>query len=393
MESAYIYDIIRTPIGKGVPGGALYATNPLDVLSFSLRDLLKKNIGVEAHVTDFFLGCTTPIGDQGGNISRAALSKAQLPHTINGIQFNNFEVSDFEAIDLARLKVQSGQSTAIIAGGLEFMSRVAPQSDLGPMYLNPELIRSSILFPKSFSADLYAAIHKMNRVEIEEYVAEVEEKNKQRSPGQTGLVPIYDQNELLLLESDEIFTFAESENGELDATGYADYRTMALSKFPNLGSVHPVHPPQAFSQAGDGVSLIIIGNQSLESTLGKKPLAKISVISSISIDPTIGYHGMEEATQKAISSLNLAPSQIDLWKCYEPFAAIGKHFQSAFNIPSDRFNLLGSSFSIGKPEGALGGILLCNLLTALEKLDLKRGLLAISSLGGTAKAMVIERLV
>src|SRR6478735_4895607 len=103
MAEAFIYDHLRTPRGRGKASGGLHETKPIDLV---------------------VLGVVSPIGDQGGDIAKAAALKAGLPETTAGVQLNRFCASGLEAVNQAASRVRGGFEDLILAGGVESMSRV-----------------------------------------------------------------------------------------------------------------------------------------------------------------------------------------------------------------------------------------------------------------------------
>ena len=75
-NDAYIFDSLRSPRGKK-KNGALTQLTPTDILSKLLIFLKKKHDLDTSQVDDVVMGCVTPIGEQGGNIAKAALQYAE----------------------------------------------------------------------------------------------------------------------------------------------------------------------------------------------------------------------------------------------------------------------------------------------------------------------------
>src|SRR6202044_2923665 len=88
---ALVFDAIRTPRGRGKSNGSLYTTKPIDLVVGLMHEVLSRNPDLDpARIEDVVLGCVTPIGDQGGDIAKAATAKAGLPNTVAGVQLNRF---------------------------------------------------------------------------------------------------------------------------------------------------------------------------------------------------------------------------------------------------------------------------------------------------------------
>ena len=138
MTEAYVYDAIRTPRGKGKSNGSLYEVKPVDLMVGLLETVKERNPGLDpARIDDVVLGVVTPIGDQGGDIAKAAALAAGYPETVGGVQLNRFCASGLEAVNQAAMRVRSGFEDLILAGGVESMSRVPIGSDGGAWAMDP----------------------------------------------------------------------------------------------------------------------------------------------------------------------------------------------------------------------------------------------------------------
>ena len=105
MQAVFIYDVVRTPRGKGKKSGSLYERRPIDLLSTMLESLKSRNDLDTAEVDDVLVGCVTPIDDQGYNIAKAGLLYAGWDDSVPGIQINRFCASGLEAVSLGAAKI------------------------------------------------------------------------------------------------------------------------------------------------------------------------------------------------------------------------------------------------------------------------------------------------
>jgi acetyl-CoA acetyltransferase len=85
MSSAYIYDAIRTPRGKGREGGALNGVTPVELQERLIAAVLERNGCTPDAIDDIILGCVTQVGEQGGNIAKVAALYSGLPDSVSGI--------------------------------------------------------------------------------------------------------------------------------------------------------------------------------------------------------------------------------------------------------------------------------------------------------------------
>ncbi|HEX2290783.1 MAG TPA: acetyl-CoA C-acyltransferase, partial [Pseudonocardiaceae bacterium] len=139
MTEAFLYEALRTPRGKGKPTGALHGVKPISLVTGLIDELRHRHPSLDpARIDDIVLGVVTPVGDQGGDIPRAAALAAGLPDTVAGLQINRFCASGLEAVNLGAMKVRSGWEDLVLTGGVESMSRVPMGSDGGAIAMDPE---------------------------------------------------------------------------------------------------------------------------------------------------------------------------------------------------------------------------------------------------------------
>src|SRR5690606_33098332 len=88
MTEAFIFAALRTPRGRGKPGGALYSVKPVNLMAGLLSELQVRNHLDTSQVDDIVLGCVTPVGDQGADIAKTAALVANWAVNVAGVQIN-----------------------------------------------------------------------------------------------------------------------------------------------------------------------------------------------------------------------------------------------------------------------------------------------------------------
>jgi acetyl-CoA C-acetyltransferase len=400
MTEAFIYDALRTPRGDGKPTGALYEIRPIQLLQITLQSLQKRHKLDTALIDDVLIGCVSPTDDQGSNLAKAAVMYAGWDLSVGGMTINRFCASGLEAVNLAAMKVRSGWDSLIVAGGVESMSRVPMGSDMGPLLYDPEVIQTINYIPQGVSADLIATRDGFSRSDLDEYAHQSYERvRKARSENRfsQSLVPIYDQNGLLILEEDELLhpNTGLSELAAL-APAFAEYGDwgfdhMARIQYPEVARVIPMHTAGNSSRMVDGAALVLVGNKEQGSAAGLKARARIRSAATVSVEPTIMLTGSVPAARKALERAGMTAGDIDLWECNEAFASAVLHFQRAMNVPNDRLNVNGGAIALGHPLGATGAMQIGTMLDELERQDLSTGLVTLCVGGGMGVATIIER--
>jgi hypothetical protein len=122
METAYICDAIRTPIGRYA--GALSSIRTDDLAAIPIQALMERNAKVDWNtLDDVIFGCANQSGEDNRNVARMALLLAGLPKEVPGSTVNRLCGSSMDAVATAARAIKSGEADLIIAGGVESMSR------------------------------------------------------------------------------------------------------------------------------------------------------------------------------------------------------------------------------------------------------------------------------
>lgn len=399
---AFIYDALRSPRGSAAQPASLYEIKPIELLSQCLSGLQRRSGSEDlpTEIDDLVIGCNTPAGDQGYNIARAALLYAGWARARGGLQINRFNTSGLEAINLAAARITAGYAQIIIAGGLEVMSRVPTYLNSGPMMNDPSTVINSHYIPQGVAADLLASTHGLEKEALDAYALRSHAKAlAAMEAGYFGpsLETITDQNGLPILAHDSLPDpeLTPEQLAELEPRfaemGLAGFDEMALHRFPLVDRVEHRHTYGNTSAAADGCALCLLGNRAAGERLGLTPRARIRAVAMSAVDATLLTGGVN-ASDLVLEQAGLRRSDVDLWEFNESFAAPAIRFQQELELDDEVFNVLGGSIALGEPLGAVGGMMLCQILDELERRDLTIGSLTIDAGAGLAVSTIIERL-
>src|SRR6201996_8684974 len=280
-----IFDTLRTPRGRGKVNGSLHATKPIDLVVGLMHEMLSRNPDLDpGEIDDVVLGCVSPIGDQGGDIAKAAAIKAGLPNTVSGVQLNRFCASGLEAVNIAAQKVASGWEDLVWAGGVESMSRVPMGSDGGPWMMDPETNLETHFVPQGVGADLIATIEEFGRDDVDAYAVRSQERAATaQAEGRfaNSVIPVLDLSDRVILDHDEFIrpgTTVETLAGlkpSFAAMGeMGGFDAVCLQKYHWIEKVNHVHTPGNSSGIVDGASLVAIGSEQTGSELGLRARAR-----------------------------------------------------------------------------------------------------------------------
>lgn len=399
MESAYIYDAIRSPRGRGKAGGGLAALRPMELLDILYQALASRSGIRLEELDDIVLGCVTQVGDQAGNIAKASALYAGWPSHIPGITVQRFCSSGLDAINMAALKIAAGQARAVVAGGVEMMSRVPMLSDRASVFTDPELAARCHMLMMGSGADLIASQYQVSRAEADR-VALLSQQRAARARDQgwfTSVVPVRCPEKGVELIHDECIRDTTTLTGlsqmapafaELGASGID---ALQLQKNPQLAEIRHIHTAGNSPALADGAALVLLGDRELGRAIGRSPRAKVCAVATVCDDPLTVISGCSLATEKLLGQQGLSSADVDLFELHEAFAATVIKCQRDLNICEDKLNVNGGVIALGHPMGATGAMMAGTLIDELERRGLHRGVVAASGAAGTGVAMLIER--
>jgi acetyl-CoA acyltransferase len=381
MPDAVIVDAIRTPVGKGKPGGAYSGTHPVELLARTLSTLTERRGLDPARIDDVIAGCVSQVGDQSINIARNALLAAGFPESVPGTTIDRQCGSSQQAIHFAAQGIMAGAYDVAIACGVESMSRVPMGSTVLPG-TNPFAPLASRypegLVGQGISAELIAAKWDLHRLELDSYAAESHRRAAAADFSAELAWPGRD-------ESVRPGTTVDVLAGLKPAYYHPSYE----ERFPQIewritaGNASPVN---------DGAAAVLLMSSSAAASLGYKPLARVHSFAVSGDDPLLMLTAIIPATEKVLARGGLSISDIDLFEVNEAFAPVVLAWQRSTGASLDKVNVNGGAIALGHPLGASGARLMTTLVHAMQARGARWGLQTMCEGGGMANATIIERL-
>src|SRR5882757_139701 len=184
MKTAYIIDILRTPIGKY--GGSLASIRPDDLAAHVIKKLLERNPTIDLNkIEDVVFGAANQAGEDNRNVARMAALLAGLPTSVGGVTVNRLCASGLQAIMDASRGILNGDGDVYIAGGVESMTRapfVMAKNDepfsrkaevydttIGWRFTNPGLAKLYYPFSMGETAENVAEKWKISRADQDQF--------------------------------------------------------------------------------------------------------------------------------------------------------------------------------------------------------------------------------
>jgi acetyl-CoA acyltransferase len=384
MPTAVIVDALRTPSGRGKPGGALSGLHPVDLLATVLKELVGRNDLDPALIDDVIGGCLSQVGEQSVNITRNAVLAAGFPESVPGTTVDRQCGSSQQAAAFAAQGVIAGAYDVVIACGVELMSKnpigyaTLGMDNWGPMVADRY---PDGLVGQGVSAELIAARWDLSRRALDEF-AERSHRLAGESDFSTEILPI---GELTTDETIRPGTTADS-LGNLKPAFHDD---AVRERFPEIewritaGNSSPLT---------DGASAVLIMSEERAIELGLRPRARFHAFAVVGSDPVEMLTGILPATRKILDRSGFGIDDFDTFEVNEAFASVPLAWQHEFAVEADLVNPRGGAIALGHALGSSGTRLLTTMVNQLEHTSGRYGLQVMCEGAGMANATIIERL-
>ena len=392
MSRPVIVDAVRTPMGKGKPGGALADVHPVDLLAGILTALVERNGIDPGRIDDIVIGCVSQAGEQAATPGRMALLAAGFPIHVPSTTIDRKCGSSQQAIHFAAQGIMAGVYDIVIAGGVESMSRVPMGSArMGKDPYGPAVIDRFApgLVSQGIAAELVAARWRLGREELDAYSAASHRRAAAAQAAgafENEIVPVTQRNHRV--EADETIRPATTVEGLAQLkTSFNDDKLAA--RFPEIDWRITAGNS---SQITDGASALLLMSEETASRLGRKPRARFVAFDVIADDPLLMLTAPIPATRRILGKSGLSVEAIDHFEVNEAFAPVPLAWQKELGADPQKLNPRGGAIALGHPLGASGARLMTTMLNALEQTGGRYGLQTMCEAGGMANATIIERL-
>jgi acetyl-CoA acyltransferase len=385
MTAAVIVDTLRTPSGRGKPGGALSHFHPVDLLATVLRELVARNDLDPALIDDVIAGCLAQVGEQSVNIARNAALAAGFPVSVPGTTVDRQCGSSQQAATFAAQGVIAGTYDIVIACGVEQMSKYPINyATLGQDRWGP-LVHERFpegLVGQGVSAELIAARWNLDRETLDEYSAR-SHRLAAASDFSREILPIGD------FRVDETLRPSTTIEG-LAGLKPAFYDEKLGERFPEITDWRIT--PGNSSPLTDGASAVLIMSEQKAAELGLTPRARFTHFAVVGSDPIEMLTGVIPATRRILSRSGLTIDEIDTFEVNEAFAPVVLAWQHDVGADPEKVNPRGGAIALGHALGSSGTRLLGTMVTTLEQTGGRIGLQVMCEGGGMSNATLIERI-
>ncbi|MGV9922532.1 thiolase family protein [Nocardia rhamnosiphila] len=392
MRSAVLVDVVRSASGRGKAGGALSAVHPIDLLAEVLRALVARSGIDPVLIDDVIGGCVSQASEQAGNITRSAALAAGLPESVPATTVTRACGSSQQAVHFAAQGVIAGAYDAVIACGVESMSRVP----MGTAPMGRDLVGVALgqRYPEGWigqgvAAELVAQRYGLTRADVDGYALE-----SHRRAAATAAAGHFDREIVPVAvpggvhEADETIRAATT----LESLGglRASFRAEeSARRFPDLDWMIT---PGNSSPLTDAAAATLIMAEEEAARLGLTPRARFVDFAVAGDDPLYMLTAPIPATRQVLDRAVLKLDEIDVYEVNEAFASVPLAWAREFDADLARLNPAGGAIALGHAIGASGVRLLATMVGELERTGGRYGLQTMCEHGGMANALIVERI-
>ena len=396
MQTVYVIDAVRTPIGKY--GGALSNMRPDDLLAYVIKALVMRNESIDVKaIEDVIAGAANQSGEDNRNVARMAALLAGLPVSVPGNTVNRLCASGLQAIMDSARTIACGDAELMIACGVESMSR-APfvltkspaafdrnmqifDTTMGWRFVNKKLAEMYFPYNMGETAENVARQWNISRHAQDEFAFESQEKYAAALTAgkfKEEVIPVQVQ------VGKDVFDFEHDEHPR-------------LSSLDKLGKLKPAFLKDGTVTAGnssginDGSAAMLLASEAAVKKYNLEPMAKIISMAVAGVEPAVMGIGPVPATQKALSRAGLTVADLDLIELNEAFASQSIACIHDLGLDLEKVNVNGGAIALGHPLGCSGVRISTTLLHEMKKRNSKYGLASMCVGVGQGAAVIYER--
>jgi acetyl-CoA C-acetyltransferase len=390
VQPVYILSAVRTPIGKF--GGALASCSAADMGVVAAKAAMERAGVQPEQIEETIFGNARQAGG-GPNPARQISVRSGVPQEVPAFTVNKACASGMKSIALAYQAITLGDSSCILAGGTESMSRLPYYLDgarwgyrLGNQELVDGMYRDGFFCPLAQmvmgeTAEVLAGQYKISRDEQDEFALTSQARAARaiaagRLDAEIAAVTIQGKKGATVFARDE--------------HPFPDASMEKLAKLPPVFSATGTITAGNSSGITDGAAAMVVASEHFVKQNNLKALARITAVASAGVDPRTMGIGPVPALQKLADKHNLRVQDFGLIELNEAFAAQVLACDRVLNFNRDRLNVNGGAIALGHPIGCTGTRITVTLLHEMLKRNTKRGVATLCVSGGMGMALALE---
>jgi acetyl-CoA C-acetyltransferase len=390
-KEVVIVSVGRTPIGSFM--GSLSKITAPKLGAIAIKGALNK-INLNPNLVDeVFMGNVVSAG-LGQAPARQAAILAGISETVPCTTINKVCSSGMKAVMLAAQSIALGDTSIVVAGGMENMSLIPHYlhgrqgTKFGPTTLEDGMQKDGLVdaydnVAMGVCADACATKFSFSREDQDAYA--IQSYQRSSEAWKSGKF------------SDEIIPveIPQRKGPSVIMTEDEEYKNVKMEKIPSLRAAFSKDGTVTAANAStinDGGAALILMSVEKARELKLSPIAKIKSFADAAHEPKWFTTAPSKAIPKALEKIEMSINEIEYFELNEAFSVVGLANMKILDLKNNRVNVNGGAVSLGHPLGVSGARIIISLISVLKQNKAKIGAAGICNGGGGASAMIIESL-
>src|SRR3954469_12251473 len=394
-DDVVIISGVRTPIGKFQ--GSLSDLKATELGAIVVKEAVKR-AGIEDlnQVNECIMGNVVSAG-LGQNPARQAAIFGGLPPEVGAMTINKVCGSGLKAVGLAGQAIQTGNSSIVVAGGMESMTNapyLLPQARRGYRLGNSQIVDSMVNdglwdiyndYHMGITGENVAEKYDITREEQDEFAVSSHRKAIsaiKECRFKSQVVPV----EIPAKKKGAPPTIFDKDESPREDTTIETLRALKPA-FKKDGTVTAGNAPGV----NDGAAAVVVTSYKRAKELGAEPMARIVGQATSGVDPQWVMMAPVSGVRKLWAKTGWKNEDVDLYELNEAFSVQALGVMKELGLDLNKVNVNGGAVALGHPIGASGARVLVTLLYEMIRRDVHKGVAALCLGGGNSVAMAIER--
>ena len=394
FDDVVIISGCRTPVGK-FQGSLTDFTAP-QLGAIVVREAVKRAEIDSAQVDECVMGNVVSAG-LGQNPARQAAIYGGLSPSTGAMTINKVCGSGLKSVALAAQAVQTGNSSIVVAGGMESMTNapyLLPQARKGYRLGNAQIVDSMVHdglwdiyndYHMGITGENVAEKYSITREEQDDFAVNSHRKAVsaiKECRFKAQIVPV----ELPVKKKGAAPIIFDKDESPREDTTIEVLRGLKPA-FKKDGTVTAGNAPGV----NDGAAAVVVTSAQRAKELGAKPMVRIAAQATSGVEPKWVMMAPVGAVRQIWEKTGWKNEDVDLYELNEAFSVQALGVMRELGLNPEKVNVNGGAVAIGHPIGASGARVLVTLIYEMIRRDVKRGIAALCLGGGNAVAMAVER--
>ncbi|MBV8891040.1 MAG: acetyl-CoA C-acetyltransferase, partial [Acidobacteria bacterium] len=380
FEDVVILSGVRTPIGKFQ--GALSDFTAPQLGAIVVGEAVKRANLDPKLVDECIMGNVVSAGI-GQNPARQAALFGGLSPEVGAMTINKVCGSGLKAVALAAQAIQTGDSSLVVAGGMESMTNapyLLPQARKGYRLGNAQIIDAMVHdglwdvyndYHMGITGENVAEKYGISREEQDEFAVNSHHKAiaaAKECRFKSQIVPVEIPGKK---KGTPAVTFDKDEGPREDTT--IEGLRMLKPAFKKDGTVTAGNAPGV----NDGAAALVVTGLVMAKELDRKPMVRIVAQAYSGIDPKWVMMAPVGAVRRIWEKTGWKNEDVDLYELNEAFSVQALAVIRELGLDMNRVNVNGGAVALGHPIGASGARVLVTLIYEMIRRDVHRGIAAL----------------